>query len=59
MPATLLLLLTAALAVAERPVDPGVELIYQRGADVTGCPDEPALRAAVSARIGFDPFVAR
>src|SRR5204862_4286698 len=31
-------------------------LIYNPGADTTGCPDEQTLRNAVSARLGYDPF---
>jgi hypothetical protein len=31
-------------------------LVYDRGPGAQGCADEPALRAAVAARLGYDPF---
>ncbi len=35
---------------------PTARLIYLRGAEAESCPDEPALRKAVSARLRYDPF---
>jgi hypothetical protein len=35
---------------------PTTRLTYQRGAGAERCPDETALRKAVSARLGYDPF---
>src|SRR5262249_39931632 len=32
------------------------ELVYTRAAGVEDCPDEAAFRAAVEARLGYDPF---
>jgi hypothetical protein len=45
-------LLVAAPVAAE----PAGRLVYRRGAGATGCPDESALRKAVAARLGEDPF---
>ncbi|HVH43407.1 MAG TPA: hypothetical protein VM925_13730 [Labilithrix sp.] len=33
-------------------------LVYVRGAGAESCPDEGAVRTAVAARLGYDPFVA-
>jgi hypothetical protein len=35
---------------------PAVRLSYQRGAGAERCPDELAVRSAVAARLGYDPF---
>jgi hypothetical protein len=37
---------------------PSARLVYTRSADAASCPDEVALRSAVSARFGYDPFFA-
>jgi hypothetical protein len=34
----------------------GVRLLYQRSAAALDCPDEPTLREAVTAQLGYDPF---
>ncbi|HSY20766.1 MAG TPA: hypothetical protein VK841_01545 [Polyangiaceae bacterium] len=35
---------------------PSARLVYSRTADAASCPDEGALRTAVAARVGYDPF---
>jgi hypothetical protein len=35
---------------------PSARLIYSRAAEAATCPDEEAVRAAVSTRLGYDPF---
>ena len=35
---------------------PSANLTYERGAGAAACPDERALRGAVAARLGYDPF---
>src|SRR5580692_9213993 len=35
---------------------PSARLVYSRAQSASSCPDEPALRKAVAARIGYDPF---
>jgi hypothetical protein len=35
---------------------PTARLVYARGAGAESCPDEAALRRAVAARVGYDPF---
>jgi hypothetical protein len=37
---------------------PTARLVYSRTADAASCPDEGALRTAVAARVGYDPFFA-
>jgi hypothetical protein len=37
---------------------PTARLVYSRAADAESCPDEGALRRAVAARVGYDPFFA-
>jgi len=37
---------------------PTSRLVYSRSTDATSCPDEQALRRAVAARVGYDPFFA-
>src|SRR5262245_31710464 len=50
----LVLLCTAGGAGAEPP---HARLVYVRGAGAERCPDEAALRQAVSRRLGYDPFI--
>ncbi len=45
------------LAVVAQPRT-GIALVYTRGPGVARCPDEVALREAIAARIGRDPFTA-
>jgi len=49
-----------ALALAggarEASASPSSRLVFARGRGAEGCPDERALRAAVAARVGYDPF---
>src|SRR6516225_97288 len=35
---------------------PSARLVYARSPDAATCPDEAALRKAVTARFGYDPF---
>src|SRR5580698_5235802 len=35
---------------------PTSRLVYSRSSDADSCPDEQALRHAVAARVGYDPF---
>jgi hypothetical protein len=53
------LLAIAVLAIG-RPASasPSARLVYARSADASACPDEAALRGAVAARFGYDPFFA-
>ncbi len=51
--AVLALMLGAAQSAAAAP---GVRLLYQRGQGALDCPDEPTLREAVTAQLGYDPF---
>ena len=37
---------------------PSARLVYTRTEDAASCPDESALRKAVEARFGYDPFFA-
>ena len=37
---------------------PTSRLVYSRSSDADSCPDEQALRRAVAARVGYDPFFA-
>src|SRR5437899_3138587 len=48
------MLLVAAAARAEPA--PRAHLVYVRDAGAGECPDEAAMRAAVAARLGYDPF---
>jgi hypothetical protein len=45
-------------ASAQASAAPSARLVYARDADSASCPDEAAVRAAVSARLGYDPFLA-
>jgi hypothetical protein len=38
------------------PGSPSARLVYGRSAEAASCPAEPALRTAVAARFGYDPF---
>ncbi len=49
-----MLLLVAATAWAEPA--PRAHLVYVRDAGAEQCPDEAAMRGAVAARLGYDPF---
>ncbi|MBX3190466.1 MAG: hypothetical protein KF819_25930 [Labilithrix sp.] len=40
----------------EASAAPSARLVYVRDTGAEDCPDEPALRAAVAARLGYDPF---
>lgn len=54
------MLLAIAILAIVRPASatPTARLVYSRSSDAESCPDEPALRHAVAARIGYDPFFA-
>ena len=41
---------------AGRGATPSARLVYSRAQSASSCPDETALRKAVAARIGYDPF---
>lgn len=47
-----------ALASREAHAAPSARLVYLRDAEASSCPDESAVRAAVAARLGYDPFMA-
>jgi hypothetical protein len=53
-------LLAIAVLVVARPAsaNPPARLVYARSAQASSCPDETALRGAVVARFGYDPFFA-
>jgi hypothetical protein len=46
----------AATVTTKAVARPSARLVYSRTAGAESCPDEPALRAAVAQRIGYDPF---
>ena len=46
------------LSAGSAPAAPSARLVYVRDPDAATCPDEQAVRAAVAARLGFDPFLA-
>jgi hypothetical protein len=47
----------AVMVTAERAfASPSSRLVYSRSAEAATCPDEAAVRAAVAARLGYDPF---
>jgi hypothetical protein len=56
--ATACLALAWPLLVGVRPVQasPSARLVYSRDPAASSCPDEAALRRAVAARVGYDPF---
>lgn len=52
-------LAAAALLCAEAAdAAPSARLVYVREPEAASCPDEHAVRAAVAARLGYDPFLA-
>ncbi len=46
----------AALLARPAAADQTARLVYARGVGADACPDEAALRAAVAARLGYEPF---
>jgi hypothetical protein len=48
--------LAAVLASATAHATPSARLVYSRARGAGSCPDEQALRGAVAARVGYDPF---
>jgi hypothetical protein len=48
--------LAASLFAATGLASPSARLVYSRTADAASCPGEAALRSAVAARFGYDPF---
>ncbi|MEZ4394671.1 MAG: hypothetical protein R3A48_26660 [Polyangiales bacterium] len=48
--------LLVAPAAASQPRGPTAVLRYERGAGASTCPDAQAIRDAVAARLGYDPF---
>jgi hypothetical protein len=52
-----LIAVVGVLAVARTAhASPSARLVYARSPDAATCPDEVALRKAVAARVGYDPF---
>ncbi|HEY3448467.1 MAG TPA: hypothetical protein VGK67_19080 [Myxococcales bacterium] len=56
MALTLVGLLVLGAQAASEDELPTVRLLYSRAPEALGCPDEAALRRAVAARVGRDPF---
>jgi len=54
----LVVLLVAWLGGGVARASPTSKLVYSRSVDADSCPDEQALRRAVAARVGYDPFFA-
>lgn len=50
------LVLTLGSHAASAPGGPSARLVYARSPEASSCPVESALRAAVAARFGYDPF---
>ena len=50
------LVLAAGSTAASAPGGPSARLVYARSSEASSCPAESALRAAVAARFGYDPF---
>jgi hypothetical protein len=50
------LLLAVSFVAGVASASPSARLVYSRSADAASCPDEVALRSAVAARVGYDPF---
>jgi hypothetical protein len=50
--------ISTAVAFSSRSAEaaPSARLVYARGPGAEGCPDEHALREAIAARVGYDPF---
>jgi hypothetical protein len=53
-----LVTLSLACAASTAQATPSARLVYTRSEDAARCPDEAALRKAVAARFGYDPFFA-
>jgi hypothetical protein len=51
-------LILATIAARAAYATPTSRLVYSRSVDAESCPDEQALRRAVAARVGYDPFFA-
>src|SRR4029077_7562341 len=51
-----LLILALSRVAWPSPGSPSARLVYGRSAEAASCPAEPALRTAVAARFGYDPF---
>jgi hypothetical protein len=51
-------MVAALLLTRSAHATPSARLVYARSADAVSCPDENALRKAVAARFGYDPFFA-
>jgi hypothetical protein len=51
-------LVSALFAARSAHATPTSKLVYSRSGDADACPDEQALRRAVAARVGYDPFFA-
>jgi len=51
-----LVALALVMPVRSAAANPSARLVYSRTRDTASCPDEPALRKAVAARVGYDPF---
>jgi hypothetical protein len=49
---------TALLGTRAANATPTSRLVYSRSSNADSCPDEQALRSAVAARVGYDPFFA-
>jgi hypothetical protein len=49
-------LLFLLLFVVRAEASPSARLVYSRATHAEACPDEEALRRAVAARVGYDPF---
>jgi hypothetical protein len=54
----LVALAPTSLGVGAAHAAPTSRLVYSRSSDADSCPDEQALRRAVAARVGYDPFFA-
>ena len=48
--------MAALLAAPNASASPSARLVYARAPEAAACPDETALRSAVAARLGYDPF---
>jgi hypothetical protein len=48
--------LCSLMLAASASASPSARLVYSRTQLAATCPDEPALRKAVAARVGYDPF---
>jgi hypothetical protein len=50
------IVLASVVATRTAHAAPNARLVYVRAADAVSCPDETAIRNAVSKRLGYDPF---